>query len=51
MSEGVGFYSWTMGILTVICVHCTAPDCRKGLTFTIVPTPGTEQGSIVKGFA
>jgi hypothetical protein len=51
MKDGAGVYSWTMGIVTIVAVHCIAPDCRKALHFQIVQTPGAEPNKIVGGFA
>jgi hypothetical protein len=50
MTNGIGVYSWSLGGVTIICVHCIAPDCRKGLQFVIMPTIAGEKNSIVGGF-
>jgi hypothetical protein len=51
MTEGVGFYSWTLGPVTILCIHCIAPGCRAALYFQVAPTPGVASEAIVKGFA
>jgi hypothetical protein len=51
MKDGAGVYSWTMGTVTIVAIHCVAPACRKALHFQIVPTPGAEESPIARGFA
>lgn len=52
MSDGAGIYSWVLGVATVICIHCIAPNCRKALHFSVVPTAaGASANKIVGGFA
>ena len=51
MTGGAGIYSWSLGAVTIVAIHCIEPDCRKALHFQIVETPGAPKSAIVGGFA